>query len=211
MPDFMLSLFNNIVNYFIENGLILIKTMFFSLVIFLGFYFGGKIISSILLNKFIKKISPELIKLLGQIINYTSIIIGLITTLSYLGIDVSAMIASLGLTGFALGFALKDILSNVISGILILIYKPFKINDTILIDKYEGEVIEINLRYTTVLQENKSVLVPNSFLLIPVSVMPVYIGILGMIYFWSAIILGVGYLISGFILAKQYTFIYLFM
>ena len=45
----------------------------------------------------------------------------------------------------------------------------------------------------------------HSFLLIPVSVMPVYIGILGMIYFWSAIILGVGYLISGFILAKQYS------
>ena len=45
----------------------------------------------------------------------------------------------------------------------------------------------------------------HSFLLIPVSVMPVYIGILGMIYFWSAIILGVGYLITGFILAKQYS------
>ena len=45
----------------------------------------------------------------------------------------------------------------------------------------------------------------HSFLLIPVSVMPVYIGILGMIYFWSAIILGFGYLISGFILAKQYS------
>ncbi len=45
----------------------------------------------------------------------------------------------------------------------------------------------------------------HSFLLIPVSVMPVYIGILGMIYFWSAIILGLGYLISGFILAEQYS------
>ncbi len=45
----------------------------------------------------------------------------------------------------------------------------------------------------------------HSFLLIPVSVVPVYIGILGMIYFLSAIILGVGYLISGFILAKQYS------
>ena len=45
----------------------------------------------------------------------------------------------------------------------------------------------------------------HSLLLIPVSVVPVYIGILGMIYFWSAIILGVGYLISGFILAKQYS------
>ncbi|MBA65727.1 MAG: protoheme IX farnesyltransferase [Candidatus Marinimicrobia bacterium] len=45
----------------------------------------------------------------------------------------------------------------------------------------------------------------HSFLLIPVSVVPVYIGILGTIYFWSAIILGVGYLISGVILAKQYS------
>ncbi len=45
----------------------------------------------------------------------------------------------------------------------------------------------------------------HSLLLIPVSVVPVYIGILGMIYFWSALILGVGYLISGFILAKQYS------
>ena len=45
----------------------------------------------------------------------------------------------------------------------------------------------------------------HSFLLIPVSVVPVYTGILGMIYFWFAIILGVGYLISGFILAKQYS------
>ena len=50
------------------------------------------------------------------------------------------MIAGLGITGFALGFAMKDIFSNLISGILILIYKPFNINDNITIDKYSGTV-----------------------------------------------------------------------
>jgi len=45
----------------------------------------------------------------------------------------------------------------------------------------------------------------HALLLIPVSVMPVYIKLLGMIYFWAALFLGVGYLLSGFMLAKQYS------
>ena len=45
----------------------------------------------------------------------------------------------------------------------------------------------------------------HALLLIPVSVIPVYINVLGMIYFWAALILGIGYLLSGFILAKQYS------
>jgi len=45
----------------------------------------------------------------------------------------------------------------------------------------------------------------HSLLLIPVSIMPVYIGLLGMVYFWIALILGLGYLISGIILANKYS------
>jgi len=45
----------------------------------------------------------------------------------------------------------------------------------------------------------------HALLLIPVSVMPVHINLLGMIYFWAALILGIGYLLSGFILARQYS------
>ena len=45
----------------------------------------------------------------------------------------------------------------------------------------------------------------HALLLIPVSVMPVYINLLGMIYFWAALFLGAGYLLSGFMLAKQYS------
>ena len=45
----------------------------------------------------------------------------------------------------------------------------------------------------------------HALLLIPVSLMPVYINLLGVIYFWAALVLGIGYLTSGFILAKQYS------
>ena len=86
------------------------------------------------------------------------------TALGTLGIDVSAMVAGLGLTGFAISFALKDTLSNFISGVLVLIYKPFNINDSIEIDKYKGVVIDVNLRYTVINQEGNEVLVPNSFI-----------------------------------------------
>ena len=74
------------------------------------------------------------------------------------------MVAGLGLTGFAITFATKDILSNMISGVLILVYQPFKVNNFIKVDKYEGMVTEINLRYTTILQNQEEILIPNSFI-----------------------------------------------
>jgi len=45
----------------------------------------------------------------------------------------------------------------------------------------------------------------HSLLLIPVSIMPVYMGFLGVIYFWMALLLGVSYLMSGIILARRYS------
>ena len=72
-------------------------------------------------------------------------IIGFITALGTMGIDVSAIVAGLGLTGFAFGFAFKDMLSNFISGIMIFIYEPFKLGDTIEVDGKTGKVVDINL------------------------------------------------------------------
>ena len=136
-----------------------------ALFILSGFIIAGIIIKSIITSKLLKQRgNPALIKLIGNIIKNLFFILGLISSFGTLGIDVSAMVAGLGLTGFALGFALKDILSNVISGILILIYRPFKIDDTIIIDKYTGKVTDINLRYTTIISDEKEILIPNAFL-----------------------------------------------
>lgn len=103
-----------------------------------------------------------LIALANETVRYTLIIIGLITGLGTMGIDISALIAGLGLTGFALGFALRDALSNLLAGTLIILYRPFKPGDKITVVGNTGTVSSINFRYSTLDAGGKTILVPNS-------------------------------------------------
>lgn len=82
-----------------------------------------------------------------------------------LGFNVSALVAGLGLSGFALGFALKDAVSNLIAGVMIVIYKPCGIGDVVEISGTKGEIIDINLRYLTLSTESGKCLIPNSLIL----------------------------------------------
>ena len=104
----------------------------------------------------------DISRVLSGIIKNIMLIVGLITALGTLGVNISAIVAGLGLTGFAFGFAFKDMLSNFISGALIFIYEPFKLGDTIEVEGKTGEVIDINLRYVTIEAEDQKVLIPNS-------------------------------------------------
>lgn len=106
----------------------------------------------------------EAITLIAKIIKGTLIILGVVMALSKMGINVTALVAGLGLTGFALGFALRDVLSNILSGALILIYRPFERSDRITVTGFEGTVVDIDLRYTTLQAEGKKILIPNSTL-----------------------------------------------
>ena len=152
-------------NYFINQITIYLPNILKAFAILILFICSGNIINKILSNKIIKiHNNPTIINLIRKTIKSLFYIFGIISCLGTFGIDVSAMIAGLGLTGFALGFALKDTLSNLISGILVLIYRPFNINDAIIVDKYEGIVENINLRYTEIKQDNKKILIPNAFL-----------------------------------------------
>ena len=108
------------------------------------------------------KLDGRLTLLLALTGKITLIIFGFVTALGTLGINVSALVAGLGLTGFALGFALKDTISNLLSGFLILLYRPFKIGDAIKVSGYEGDVVSIDLRYTELKSEGNRVLIPNS-------------------------------------------------
>lgn len=99
--------------------------------------------------------------ILTSIIKNIIIIIGFITSLGTLGINVSGIIAGLGISGVALSLALKDILSNFVSGILIFIHEPFKVGDNIEIEGKSGMVKSINLRYVTIESEGKDILIPN--------------------------------------------------
>ena len=95
------------------------------------------------------------------------LVVGVVTALGTLGVNVAAMVAGLGLTGFAVGFALKDIISNALAGVLILMYQPFRRGDRISVFSnisLEGQVIHIDLRYTTLELADRRILMPNSLL-----------------------------------------------
>jgi len=109
-------------------------------------------------------IDVSVINLLARSAYIVLLVVGLVTSLGTLGIDVSAIVASLGLTGFAVGFALKDSISNLLSGVLILIHRPFNMGDSIKVKTFEGLVTAIDLRYTRLERDGETILVPNSLL-----------------------------------------------
>lgn len=132
-------------------------------VIFIVFYLLSKIVRSAITRGAERlQFDRHLSSLLARSSSVTLIILGLVTALGTLGINVTALVAGLGLTGFALGFALKDTISNLLSGILILLYQPFKIGNTIKIAGYQGDVVSIDLRYTQLNSDGNKVLIPNS-------------------------------------------------
>ena len=93
------------------------------------------------------------------------VLIALLIAASYFGIDVLAISAALGLTGFAIALAAKDTITNVISGFVLMVSQPFKIGDRIDVPDLGswGEVSEIGIRSTTVImRDNRMVIVPNS-------------------------------------------------
>lgn len=103
--------------------------------------------------------------LLASVARISLVGLGLVTALGTLGVNIMGIVAGLGLTGFALGFALKDSISNLLAGVLILLYRPFDVGDTIDVSGFAGKVITVNLRYTELDAGAQCVLVPNSKLL----------------------------------------------
>jgi small conductance mechanosensitive channel len=89
-------------------------------------------------------------------------IIGTIIALGILGLDFATLLATLGLTSVAIGFSLKDVLSNYISGVILLAARPFRINDQVVIGDYEGTITQIQLRATTMkTYDGRTVYIPN--------------------------------------------------
>jgi small conductance mechanosensitive channel len=76
------------------------------------------------------------------------LILAILTALAQIGINVAALLAGLGIFGFALGFALQDVSKNFISGLLLLIQKPFSVGEIVQVDQYTGRVKDIQLTWT---------------------------------------------------------------
>ncbi len=142
------------------------------LIIFIAFLVTSRILSIVILRSFQRtRVDQNLISLLIQTVSIVIVILGGVTALGTIGVNVGALIAGLGLSGFALSFALKDALANILAGISILLYRPFHVGDYISVTGLEGQVVSIELRYTTLKTKKNKILVPNANLFTnPVSV-----------------------------------------
>lgn len=108
----------------------------------------------------------KILNILKTPIKYTLYIILIISALGTLGINVTPLIASLGLTGFAIGFALKDIISNTLAGLIVTLADNFTLGDSISISGQTGKVCDIQIRYTSIEKEDGSIAyIPNSTIL----------------------------------------------
>jgi small conductance mechanosensitive channel len=137
--------------------------------ILLGTYVVYRVLEPILLRALKNRISASIIRLFSKMLKVSVILLGLITALGTIGVDVTALVAGFGITGFAVAFALQDAISNLLAGVMIMIYRPFKENDIIKVFDagacYHGRIIEIDLRYTHVEEADGVVLIPNSIVL----------------------------------------------
>lgn len=85
-----------------------------------------------------------------------------ITAATALGVPETSLVTALASCGLAVGLALQGSLSNFAGGIMILIFKPFKIGDYIVSGEFEGTVREINVLYTVIITlDNRKVTIPN--------------------------------------------------
>ncbi len=109
----------------------------------------------------------ELIILSRKILNFIIFILLVIFILTLWNVRVTSLVASLGIAGFVLGFALRDIFANIFGGIALIADKSFKIGDFIKLESGEvGEIIDIGLRSTRIksFDEGNEIIVPNNSL-----------------------------------------------
>lgn len=138
-----------------------------AVVVFLAFWIASKVLRRAV-RASLGKLGAERQEVVGLLANATYIsvlIFGAISSLGTVGVDVSALVAGLGLAGFAIGFALRDAVSNTLAGVLVLMYQPFRVGDDIKTSGVGGKVISIDLRYTTIEGNAERYLVPNGTLL----------------------------------------------
>lgn len=123
-----------------------------------------KIVDRILLSKMtdvgVQTFFKSIIKISVHIIMFYLIVM-------LLGIDFTSVFAILGAISVVVGFAFKEIIQNIFGGLILLIFKPFKVGDVIQYANYIGSVTKIEMFYTKIVNfQNEVVIIPNGILIV---------------------------------------------
>lgn len=146
----------------------------------LAFKYGFKVLGSIViivLALFLMKIIGKILKLalmkistdetltnfLVKLAKIIILVVGILAALNNVGVDTTSFVALFTATSFAISFAFKETLSNIAAGVLVIVFRPFKIGDYVKFGAGEGFVSDISLFSVTLrTYDNTNIIVPNS-------------------------------------------------
>lgn len=157
-----------IVNFWVENSPFILSVGY-NLLLVVAVFIVASIVSNTVKKsirnsgKRIKRMDPTLIPLFAGIAGYAVYIVAIVIVLDIFGVNTNSIVALLGAAGLAVALALKDTLSNIASGIMMLILRPFRVGDYITFSGTGGTVEEISL-FTTILKtpDGQYISAPNS-------------------------------------------------
>ncbi|MNJ90789.1 Small-conductance mechanosensitive channel [compost metagenome] len=136
--------------------------IFAAIILFVGFWVAkwvGRIIVRILTRG---KVDAGLVTFLSSLVTIVLKVLVVVTAITQLGIEMTSFVAILGAAGLAIGMAFSGTLSNFAGGVMVLLFKPFKVGDVILTQGLQGTVKEIQIFYTYLhTSDNKVIVIPN--------------------------------------------------
>lgn len=158
------EIMDTIVQWAVNDGISIIKSLVLALLIFLiGRWIAGVVRKRIKKGMESRKVDPALISFGTNIIYYVLLIAVMLAAVQQLGFQTTSLVAILGAAGLAVGLALGGSLSNFASGVLIILFRPFKIGDFIEAGGQSGVVEEISVLVTILRSpDNKKIIQPNT-------------------------------------------------
>ncbi|PLX07093.1 MAG: mechanosensitive ion channel protein MscS [Marinilabiliales bacterium] len=146
--------------WIVNNGVRFLGAIVFLIV---GLWLSGFFVKQFVKIMTKREIDPGLVSFAKSLINIALKVLVVVSVMGMVGIEMTSFIAILGAAGLAVGLAFQGTLSNFAGGVMILIFKPYKVGEFIEAQGYMGVVAEIQI-FNTVLKtvDNKMVIIPNS-------------------------------------------------
>ena len=141
-----------------------LSLIMFGVVVFV-FFIVSRLVNRGLLRRLLTRFEFEqaLQYTLIRISHYAMMIVGFIIAFQFVGVDLSGLTVIFGLLSVGIGFGLQTITSNFVSGLILLFERPIRVGDRVTVSGTEGEVVDINMRATSILSLNNiTYIVPNS-------------------------------------------------
>lgn len=148
----------------LEEFLLFLPKLLAALVIFfVGLYLASLLSRLVRRTLEQRRVNAEATQVVTQLTRWALILLVAVTALQQVNFDLTAFVAGLGIVGFTIGFALKDISENFVAGLMLLLQRPFELGDVVEIEDFRGRVLDVTLRATEMeTMDGHNVILPNS-------------------------------------------------